>query len=163
MWSQSSQQRTKEGNMEGRGWGGNQRRDETLKRSSRSDHRGWRWEAGITDMVQMERGSCGLGLPPCSHTHNTALCGAHESLWHQVKSQEWGMGRVQLGYRELLGGAQLADRVLAALNRAGARKNERAKHERISVSAKQSDHVRQTLTTQRWLKCFVTQTKIRTF
>lgn len=62
----------------------------------------------------MERGSCCLGLSPSSSTQNMALCGAHESLWHPAQSWRWGWG-VQLGDRGLLGGAQLAARVLTAL------------------------------------------------
>lgn len=40
----------------------------------------------------MERGSCCLGLPPCSSTQNMALCSAHESLWHCELSWRWGWG-----------------------------------------------------------------------
>lgn len=40
----------------------------------------------------MKRGSCCLGLPPCSSTQNMALCGAHESLWHCEQSEVEGGG-----------------------------------------------------------------------
>lgn len=40
----------------------------------------------------MERGSCCLGLLPCSSTQNMALCSAHESLWHCEQNWRWGVG-----------------------------------------------------------------------
>lgn len=61
----------------------------------------------------MERGSCCLGLPPCSSTQNMALCRAHESLWQR------GREGVQLGDRGALGGTQLAARVLADVEHTG--------------------------------------------
>ena len=67
----------------------------------------------------MERGSCCLGLPPCSSTQNAVLCSTHESLWHHELSWRWGQEGVQLGDRGLLGGAQLAARVLSALKHTG--------------------------------------------
>ena len=70
-------------------------------------------------MVKMERGSCCLGLSPCSSTQNMALCSAHESLWHRQQRWVWGWEGVQLGDRGLLGGAQLAARVLTALKHTG--------------------------------------------